>query len=167
MTRNAATGPARTGLVVTLLLLWMTPGNDLLGVGLIGVSAVGYPVLAFIVALAVYFLVELGGSTWIDANWDRWMAGAGRRFAARLERWRNGRIMGRVVKGITGGSTFWYAVAGAITSPIAVTTIGRVIGGEPIGKDRIFWAAVTNAVSQAAAVVLIGLAVGLGVDAAT
>jgi hypothetical protein len=43
MTRNAATGPARTGLVVTLLLLWMTPGSDLLGLGLIGVSAVGYP----------------------------------------------------------------------------------------------------------------------------
>jgi hypothetical protein len=124
-------------------------------------------VLAFIVALAIYFLVEIAGSTWIDTHWDRWMAGAGGKFAARLEKWRNGRIMGRVVKGITGGSTFWYAAAGAITSPIAVTTVGRVIGGEPIGKDRIFWTAVTNAVLQAAAVLLIGLAVGLGVDAAT
>jgi hypothetical protein len=82
-------------------------GSDILGLGLIGLAAFGYPLLCFIVASEFYTVVEIACCTWVDGNWDRWMTGGGRRFEPKLEKRRQGRVMRHVVAAITRVSVFW------------------------------------------------------------
>src|SRR5215211_5551517 len=156
---------ASTGIIVAAILLWRTPINDIFNLIALAAAAAGYVVPAFLVAVVVYFVVELTASMWIDGNWDRWMAGAREKTEQRLAKWRQGRIMKHLVNGVTGDSIFWYAVAAALTSPIMVVTIGRFIGGQPIGKSRILWAVVANALFQAGLIAVVGLLLNEGAEA--
>jgi hypothetical protein len=108
------------------------------GALVIAVAAWLPALLTFAITAVVYSLVQYWASLWLVRHWSQWIHGErGRRFEARLEKWRDGRVLGRVVRGITDGSVFWYAVASLAFAAVDIVGIWNLSSEEPIPRRKI------------------------------
>jgi hypothetical protein len=95
-------------------------------------------VLTFAITAVVYSFVQYWASVWLVRHWDGWIhTDRGRRAEARLEKWRQGRFLGPVVRGVTNGSVFWYAVASLAFAAVDIVGIWNLSSEEPIPRRKI------------------------------
>jgi hypothetical protein len=123
--------------------------------------------LTFAITAVVYSLVQYWASVWLSRHWAEWIhSERGRRAEARLEKWRQGRVLGRVVKGVTSGSIWWYAVASLAFAAVDVVAIWNLSSATPIPRRRILVAAVVYGTWCAVLWTSAGYGVGLGIRSA-
>src|SRR5262249_52613522 len=97
------------GAIVTVIGFF---DDTFIGPVVVALAALLPAVLTFAITAVVYSLVQYWASVWLVGHWGMWVqTDSGKRAEARLEKWRQGRVLGRIVKGVTSGSVFWYAVA--------------------------------------------------------
>jgi hypothetical protein len=130
--------------------------------------AVKLPVLlTFAVTAVVYGFVQYWASTWLIDHWDEWIQGeSGKRFDARLEKWRHGRLTQRLVEGVTGGSIFWYVVASLAFAAVNMVGIWKLSTDEPMPQRRIVLSAVVYATWCAALWTAAGYGIHVGISSA-
>jgi hypothetical protein len=171
VTANAADPPAptrgvvKTGAMATLILAWEGVGDMAVSFVLLASTIVVNPVVVGGVAFAILTAVTLAFCSWIDGNWDGWYAKAGPKVADRIEKWRRGGRMSRVVGWITDGSSVTYGVAAALLSPVIVVTTARAVTGRAVGRARVVWACLAYSIVTSAVIGLIGLAIHEGARA--
>ena len=96
--------------------------------------------------------------TWIDRNWDVWIAGT--RFEARMQKVRRGKRAQRPTEWINRGSDRGFATATALLDAIQVIALTRLITGRPTGNRRIVIASVVYSLTIGGLYSLIGFALG-------
>lgn len=148
------------GAIVTVIGFF---DDSTVGPVVIALAAVLPAIATFAITAVVYSLVQYWASVWLVSHWGEWIHGdRGRRFEARLEKWRDGRFLGPVVRGITDGSVFWYAVASLAFAAVDIVGIWNLSSEEPIPRRKI---AVASAVYGTWCAVLwtsAGYGIGLG-----
>jgi hypothetical protein len=123
--------------------------------------------LTFAVTSVVYGFVQYWASIWLIAHWDEWIQGdSGKRFDARLEKWRQGRLTQRLVEGVTGGSILWYVVASLAFATVNIVGIWKLSTDEPMPHWRIVLSAVVYATWCAALWTAAGYGIHVGISAA-
>jgi hypothetical protein len=152
-------GVVKTGAMATLILAWEAFADMTLSLALVGSALVVQPWIVAVVTFVLYLAITLTFCAWIDRNWDGWSAKAGPRVAAKVEKWRRGRFMGRAVDWISDGSALTYGIAAALLSPQIVVTTARVVSGKAVGPARILWACLSYATAMAVVIGLLALAV--------
>ena len=148
------------GAIVTVIGFF---DDSTVGPVVIALAAVLPAIATFAITAVVYSLVQYWASLWLVSHWDGWVrTPRGRSAEARLEKWREGRILGRVVRGVTSGSVFWYAVASIAFAAVDIVGIWNLSSTEPISRRKI---AVASAVYGTWCAVLwtsAGYGIGLG-----
>jgi hypothetical protein len=123
--------------------------------------------LTFAVTAVVYCFVQYWASIWLIEHWDEWIQGdSGKRFDARLEKWRQGRLTQRLVEGVTGGSIFWYVVASLAFATVNIVGIWKLSTDEPMAQWRIVLSAVVYATWCAALWTAAGYGIHVGISSA-
>jgi hypothetical protein len=117
------------------------------------------------VAFVVATFVEMACCRWIDGHWDAWEAKAGTKIKAKIDRWRQGRIKGKIVEWVSSGSALWYSVAAVLARPTVVTTVARLVTGRPVGRQRVIPSCVAYGAWVAVVVGLVGFGLGEAKDA--
>jgi hypothetical protein len=121
--------------------------------------------LTFAVTAVVYGLVQYWASIWLIRHWDEWIQGeSGRRFAARLEKWRQGRVTSRLVSWVTGSSVLWYVVASLAFATVNIVGIWKLSTTEPMPRWRIVLSAVVYATWCAALWTAAGYGIHVGLS---
>lgn len=124
------------------------------------------PFVVFVCTVVVAIVVNVAAGTYVDGNWDRWIATKpGQKVEAKLTKMRAGRIMRHPVRWITEGSSFLFAAAAFLINPVIVTGIARLVSGKPIGARRIRVASVAYAIFVALVFTALGRAVGFTIEA--
>jgi hypothetical protein len=139
-------GAARSGIVATLIVLWFTAGDKLSAAAVVLLAVFVSVPIAAAAGIAFFSLVEFTCCVWIDENWAQWEAKVSDKIRAKVERWREGRMLRHIVGWISGGSALMYIIAAVLTSPITTVTVARLIGGKTVGKSRILTACVAYSV---------------------
>jgi hypothetical protein len=94
--------------------------------------------LTFAITAVVYSLVQYWASIWLIRHWAEWVrTERGRRAEARLEKWREGRFLGPVVRGLTNGSVLWFAVASLAFAAVDIVGIWNLSSKEEISLRKI------------------------------
>jgi hypothetical protein len=123
--------------------------------------------LTIAVTAVVYGFVQYWASIWLIDHWDEWIQGeSGKRFDARLEKWRHGRFTQRLVEGVTGGSIFWYVVASLAFAAVNIVGIWKLSTDEPMPQRRIVLSAVVSATWCAALWTAAGYGIHVGISSA-
>ena len=145
----------------SLIVLWLRFGAALVLFAFVVVVALlgSLPIVAFI-AFAVFAFVEMACCAWVVGHWDEWEARVGAKMREEVDGWHDGRIMGRVVEGVSRGSAVWYSVAAALAGAVDAVTAARLLGAGPVAKRRVIWSCVVRGAFLAILLVLIGLLVG-------
>lgn len=121
--------------------------------------------LTFVITAVVYALVQYWASIWLIRHWDEWLAGdSGRRFEARLQKWRQGRVTSRLVEGVTKGSTFWFVVASLAFATVNIVAIWKLSTAEPMPRSRIVLSAAVYATWCAALWTAAGYGIHVGLS---
>ena len=118
----------------------------------------------FAITSVVYGVVQYFASLWLIAHWDEWIRSEdGRRFEARLEKWRHGRFTLRLVDAVTSGSTFWYVVASLAFATVNIVGIWALSTDEPMPRSRILLSAAVYATWCAALWTAAGYGIHVGI----
>ena len=142
---------------------------DDLTVGPIVIAAAAkLPALAtFAVTAVVYGLVQYGASRWLIRHWDEWVAGEnGRRFEARVQKWRQGRVTRRLVDGVTSGSLLWYVIASIAFATVDIVAIWKLSTTEPMPESRLVLSSIVYATWCAALWTAAGYGIHVGISSA-
>jgi hypothetical protein len=136
--------------------------DSTIGPIVVALAALLPAVLTFAITAVVYSFVQFWASMWLVRHWSGWIrTDNGRRAEARLEKWRQGRFLGRVFRGVTNGSVFWYAVASLAFAAVDIVGIWNLSSEEPIPRRKV---AVASAVYGTwCAVLWTGAGYGIGV----
>lgn len=156
---NGASSGARTGLIATFVVLWWL-GDAVVGIAVMLLAAWGRPLIVFVVAAAVYALINIACCTWINRHWDRWMAKAGKRVETKVQKMRSSRLMKHPVAWIERGTDWWFALAAALTNAITAVVVARLIGGKPLSERRVLVASLAFSLFAAGFFSLIGFVAG-------
>ena len=136
-----------------------------LGPVVIALAAKLPALLTFATAAVVYGLVQYWASIWLIRHWDEWIDSKnGLRFEARLEKWRQGRFMRRVIKGVTSGSIVWYVVASVAVATVNIVAIWKLLTDEPIPRSRLIMFASVYATWCAALWTAAGYGIHVGIS---
>jgi hypothetical protein len=152
------------GAIVTVIGFF---DDSTVGPIVVALAAVLPALLTFAITAVVYSLVQYWASMWLSRHWAGWISSKrGRRAEARLEKWRQGRILGRVVRGLTSGSVWWYAVASLAFAAVDVVAIWNLSSDKPLPQRRILVAAVVYGTWCAVLWTSAGYGVGFGIRSA-
>lgn len=167
--RTRAANRLRTAVNVTIAGAIVTVigffDDTFIGPVVVALAALLPAILTFAITAVVYSLVQYWASVWLVRHWNAWIqTDSGRRAEARLEKWREGRFLGPVVRGVTNGSVFWYGVASLAFAAVDIVGIWNLSSKEPISRRKI---AVASAVYGTWCAVLwtsagYGIGVGFG-----
>jgi hypothetical protein len=123
------------GAIVTVLGFF---DDVTIGPIVIGISAVLPALATFLGTAVVYSLVQYGASEWLIHHWDEWIQDEhGRRFVARLQKWRERRITRRAVEGVTRGSLIGYVLASVVLAAVDVVAIWNLSSTEPLPQRNV------------------------------
>jgi len=148
------------GAIVTVIGFF---DDSTIGPIVVALAAVLPALLTFAITAVVYSFVQYWASVWLVRHWAQWIQGErGQRAEARLEKWRQGRVLGRVVKGVTSGSVWWYAVASLAFAAVDVVAIWNLSADKPISQRRVLVASVVYGTWCAVLWTSAGYGVGLG-----
>jgi F0F1-type ATP synthase membrane subunit c/vacuolar-type H+-ATPase subunit K len=147
----------------SLIFFWLRFGAALaLFAFVVAIVLLGsLPIVAFI-AFIVFALVEMACCTWVIGHWDEWEASAGAKIREEVDGWRDGRIMRRVVDGVSRDSATWYSVAAALAGSVDALTAAHLLSGRLVAKRRVIWSCVVRGAVLTVLVVLTALLVGPG-----
>jgi len=137
----------------------------LMGVPIVLLAAWLDPLVVFAVATVGVTAADGLCCTWLDREWDRWFAGAGRRIEPRLQHVRTSRLMRRPVAWIEHGSDRQFALGAAITNGIIATVLSRLLTGAPVGPRRILLASLAYGVFFTGLYTLVGSMLGSALHA--
>ena len=152
------------GAIVTVIGFF---DDSTIGPIVVALAAVLPALLTFAITAVVYSLVQYWASMWLSRHWAGWIqSGSGRRAEGRLEKWRQGRILGRVVRGVTSGSIWWYAVASLAFAAVDVVAIWNLSSDKPIPQRRIMIASIVYGTWCAVLWTSAGYGVGFGIRSA-
>jgi hypothetical protein len=119
----------------------------------------------FAITAVVYAFVQYSASIWLIDHWDEWIQSKdGRRFEARVEKWRQGRFTQRLVETVTGASIFWYVVASLAFATVNIVGIWKLSTDEPMPQRRIVLSAVVYATWCAALWTAAGYGIHVGIN---
>lgn len=121
--------------------------------------------LTFAITAVVYAFVQYWASIWLIDHWDEWIQSKdGRRFEARVEKWRQGRFTQRLVETVTGASIFWYVIASLAFATVNIVGIWKLSTDEPMPQWRIVLSAVVYATWCAALWTAAGYGIHVGIS---
>ncbi|HEY7703909.1 MAG TPA: hypothetical protein VID03_03675 [Acidimicrobiia bacterium] len=123
--------------MATMIFAWVAVGDVVLSVAVVSAAAFFNPWVVGLVAVAAFASLERACCMWIDLHWAEWSAREHDRLERRIEQWRHGGVMSRVVGWISGASASRYTIAAVLTSPTMVVAIGRMMTGEPVGRHKV------------------------------
>ena len=150
------------GAIVTVLGFF---DDVTIGPIVIGLSAVLPALATFLVTAVVYSLVQYGASEWLIHHWDEWIHGEnGRRFEARLQKWRQRRITRRAVEGVTKGSIIGYALASVVLAAVDVVAIWNLSSKEPLPQRKVALSACVYGTWCAALWTATGYGISVGIN---
>ena len=123
------------GAIVTVIGFF---DDTFIGPVVVALAALLPAVLTFAITAVVYSLVQFWASEWLVRHWAEWVRTArGQRAEARLEKWRDGRFLGPVVRGVTNGSIFWYGVASLAFAAVDIVGIWNLSSKAQISRRKI------------------------------
>ena len=127
------------------------------GVTITVLAALFNALIVWIVAAVVLSMINIWACSWLDRQWDVWIAGSGKRLEKKLQKMRSGKMLKRPVEWVQRGSDFWFTLAAVVINAITVVALARFIGGTPVGHRRVVLAAVGYSIFFATLFSVIGL----------
>jgi len=144
---------------------WLADGY-VIGLPVAGAAAVWNPWTVFLATVAVVLPINLAACRWIDTAWSSWAGGSsGARIEKQLAKVRATRLGRATERWIASDSDARYATAAALTCAIVTVTLGRSMGGQPLGRRRVWLAALSYALFFAGLFTLIGVLAGTALGA--
>jgi hypothetical protein len=144
---------------------WLADGY-VIGLPVAGLAAMWNPWIVFAGAFAVVLGINLVACRWIDTAWSSWANGSsGARVERQLGKVRTTRLGRATERWIASDSDARYATAAALTCAIVTVTLGRSLGGRPLGGHRVRLAALSYALFFAGLFTLIGVLGGTALGA--
>ena len=145
------------GAIVTY---WLADGY-VIGLPVAALAAVWNPLIVFPVAVAIVSAINLAACRWIDTAWSSWAGGSsGARIERQLDKLRPTRLGRSATRWISSDSDARFAAAAALTCAIVAVTLGRSVGGRPLGARRVRLAAVSYAVFSVGLFTIAGVVAG-------
>ena len=139
---------------------WLVDGY-LIGLPAAALAAAWNPLIVFATAFALTTTVNLAACRWINSAWSAWASGSsGARMERQLAKVRPTRTGRAAARWISSDSRTRFATAAALTCAIVAVTMGRSIGGRPLGADRIVLASVSYGLVVAGLFTLVGVVAG-------
>ena len=158
--RNGAIGgSSHRAAVGSLIAVYALVDAYVLGIAVVALSALFNSLIVWIVSAVVISAINIWACSWIDREWDFWIAGPGKRLEKKLEKLRSGKMLKGPVGWVRRGSDFWFTLAAVVINAITVVALARLIGGVPIGRRRVLLAAVGYSIFFATLFSLIGLGI--------
>jgi hypothetical protein len=154
--------PAETGhraAVGSFIAVYAVVDAWVLGIAVIVLADLFNAFVVLVLAAAAISMINIWACSWLDDEWDFWVAGPGKRFAKRLEKMRSGTRLRRPVAWVQRDSEVWFTLAAIVINAITVVALARMIGGTPVGRERVRLAAVGYSIFFATLFTLIGVAV--------
>jgi hypothetical protein len=149
------------GAIVTVLGFF---DDVTIGPIVIGLSAVLPALATFVGTAVVYSFVQYGASEWLIHHWDAWIHGEnGRRFEARLGKWRQSRLTRGAVEGVTKGSLLAYTFASIVLAAVDVVAIWNLSSKEPLPQRNVVLSAVVYGTWCAALWTATGYGISVGI----
>ncbi len=158
-TRPATGGSHHGAAVGSFIAVYALVDAYVLGVTVVVLSALFNSLVVWIAAAVVISTINIWACSWVDNQWDYWIAGPGKRLEKKLEKMRSGKTLKKPVGWVQRGSDFWFTLAAVVINAITVVALARLIGGRPIGHRRVVLAAVGYSIFFASLFSLIGLGV--------
>jgi hypothetical protein len=150
------------GVIVTY---WLADGY-VIGLPVAALAATWNPLIVFLGALAIVISINLAACRWINTAWSSWASGSsGARMERRLDKVRPTRVGRAATRWISSDSDVRYAAAAALTCAIVTVTLGRSVGGRPLGGDRVLLAAVSYALFMVGVFTMVGVVGGAALSA--
>ena len=150
------------GAIVTY---WLADGY-VIGLPVAALAALWNPLIVFVGAVAIVIPINLAACRWINTAWTSWVSGSsGARIERQLDKVRPTRVGRAATRWISSDSNVRYAAAAALTCAIVTVTLGRSVGGRPLGADRVLLAAVSYALFMVGVFTMVGVVGGAALSA--
>ena len=153
----AAEGSDHSTAVGTFIAVYALVDAYVFGVTITVLAALFNALIVWIVAAVVLSMINIWACSWLDRQWDVWIAGSGKRLEKKLQKMRSGKMLKRPVEWVQRGSDFWFTLAAVVINAITVVALARFIGGTPVGHRRVVLAAVGYSIFFATLFSVIGL----------
>src|SRR4051794_13117218 len=132
-----------------------------IGLPVAALAAIWNPLIVFLSGLAIVISINLAACRWIDTAWSSWAGGTnGARIERQLDRLRPTRVGRAATRWISSDSDVRFAAAAALTCAIVAVTLGRSVGGRPVGAHRVRLAAVSYALFSIGLFTMVGVVAG-------
>ena len=148
-----------------IVAYWLADGY-VIGLPVAASAAIWNPLIVFLVALTIVVSINLAACRWIDTAWSSWASGgSGARMERQLDKVRPTRAGRTATRWISSDSDMRFAAAAALTCAIVTVTLGRSVGGRPLGAHRVRLAAVSYALFSVGLFTVAGVAAGEALSA--
>jgi hypothetical protein len=160
MDQRTSVGGHRSIAAGIIATYWLVDGY-VVGLPVAALAATWNPLVAFLAGLSIVISINLAACRWIDRAWSSWVGGSsGARIERQLAKLRPTRLGRAATRWISSDSDMRYAAAAALTCAIVTVTLGRSIGGRPLGAHRVRLAAVSYALFSVGLFTLAGVLAG-------
>ena len=159
-TKVVSGGSSHRVAVGTFIAVYALIDAYVLGITVTVFSALFNSLIVWILAAVVISTINIWACSWLNNQWDFWIAGPGKRLEKKLDKLRSGKMLKRPVGWVAKGSDFWFTLAAVVINAITVVALARLIGGVPIPRRRILFAAIGYSIFFATLFTLIGLGLG-------
>jgi hypothetical protein len=143
-----------------IVAYWLADGY-VIGLPVAALAAIWNPLIVFLGALTIVISINLAACRWIDTAWSSWAGGtSGARIERQLDKLRPTRVGRAATRWISSDSDARFAAAAALTCAIVAVTLGRSVGGRPVGAHRVRLAAVSYALFSIGLFTMVGVVAG-------
>ncbi len=143
-----------------IVAYWLADGY-VIGLPVAALAATWNPLIVFLGALTIVISINLAACRWINTAWSSWANGSsGARIERQLDKVRPTRAGRAATRWISSDSNVRFAAAAALTCAIVAVTLGRSVGGGPLGEHRVRLAAVSYALFSVGLFTLFGVVAG-------
>ena len=148
-----------------IVAYWLADGY-VIGLPVAALAAMWNPLIVFLGALTIVISINLAACRWINTAWRSWVSGSsGARIERQLDKVRPTRVGRAATRWISSDSDVRFAAAAALTCAIVTVTLGRSVGGRPLGARRVRLAAVSYALFSVGLFTMVGVVAGDAVSA--
>ena len=146
-----------------IVAYWLADGY-VIGLPVAALAATWSPLVVFVAALAIVIPINLAACRWIEGAWSSWANGSsGARVERQLDKVRPTRFGRAATRWVSSDSDARFAAAAALTCAIVAVTLGRSVGGRPLGSRRLVLASVSYALFSVGLFTVAGAAAGTAV----
>jgi len=143
-----------------IVAYWLADGY-VIGLPVAALAAIWNPLIVFLGALTIVISINLAACRFINTAWSRWASGSsGARIERQLDKLRPTRVGRAATRWISSDSDVRFAAAAALTCAIVAVTLGRSVGGRPLGAHRVCLAAISYALFSVGLFTMAGVVAG-------